>query len=83
VAKRSDTEQAVLDSLGTEWRYRYLDFSDSLSRRLDRLWAERFPGRRNRPSHRNIEAALTRLVKEGVIEHKQGEHDDLYRKVGE
>jgi hypothetical protein len=92
---RGKVEQVVLDAIEAHaeeaarpgvWLSRYLDGyhtgdGASLSKRIDRLYRERHPEARNRPSHRQIEAALANLIAEGLVEMKKGEHDALYRKA--
>lgn len=94
MAARSDTEQIVLDVIEAAaaekpgaWVSRYLDRRyagglNSLHNLMDAEWRRRFPRRRNRPTYRNTEAALRRLVEAGLVERREGAHDDaLYRKA--
>lgn len=68
------------------WISRYLDDrltdrGDSLHRRVDRIdTAEmRAAGKRNRMQYRHLQRALQALIMEGLVEHKDGADDDLYR----
>lgn len=88
---RSDVGQVILDVLdavaaeppprNTRWIPQYGGYSDSLSGRVAKLYRERFPDRRNSPQHRHAMSALKALIDEGLVEHKEGEHDDLYRRA--
>lgn len=88
-AVRTDTQQLVLDVLGQaevalsypgrKWMALYVGYGDSFVTRLDRLHRERFPDRRSRLQHRHVQGAFRTLLAEGLIEHREGEHDDYYR----
>lgn len=86
----TDTQQVILDALAEHeaefsipgvWTYRYLNGigGRSLSDRVHRLWKKRFPERRNMPSHATVEHAIEKLLRDGLIEYKEGKHDSLYR----
>jgi hypothetical protein len=89
VKLNSDTERVIFDVLDAAdespldrskkvWLSLY--GTGGLSTRVERLWKERFPDRRNRPSARAVDNALKRLVAAGLVEQKLGSdyHDDLY-----
>lgn len=85
----SDTERVIFDVLEAAERssidpnakvWLSLYATGGLSTQVDRLWKERFPDRRNRPTARAMHNALKRLVAAGLVEQKLGSdyHDDLY-----
>lgn len=82
----SDTERIVREALAeaqgeAEWVARYSGYGKSLSALVERAWRREFPERRNRPTHRNIEAALARLVAAGEVERKVEFSDSYYRLI--
>lgn len=86
MAKRNDTEQVVLDVLmdeqhpGQDGKGIWLARHKELSNLIDWAWRKQFPDRRNQATYRNIEAALKRLVAEGLVETKVGDYDTYYRR---
>lgn len=83
----SDTERAVLDAIdaahreGAIW-IPFLSGRRSLFDGIETIWKKRYPERRNRPTYRNVERVLSRLVADGTIERKVGDRlGEMYRRI--